>query len=105
MNALKAWIILIGVPVLCVLVFFWLAPPRHNPFAPVDLTEPPGLGTWHQLTRAKKNRELCFTALDEAGVLYTPLEDQDMAGSCGQAEVPEEDAPKGAKRVSQSRGG
>ena len=83
MNAIKAWIILIGVPVLCVLTFFWLAPPRHNPFAPIDLTEPPGMGTWHKLTRAKKNRELCFTALDEAGVLYTPLEDQDMAGSCG----------------------
>lgn len=83
MNAIRAWILLLSLPALVLLAFVWLAPPRHNPFAPVDLTETPGIGTWHKLTRAKKNREVCFTALDEAGVLYTPLEDQDMQAGCG----------------------
>ncbi len=83
MSEFKAWILLISVPALVLAAFFWLAPPRHNPFAPVDLTDKVGLGTHHKLVRAKENREICFTALDEAGVLYTPLEDEDKAGSCG----------------------
>lgn len=83
MHAFKAWILLISVPILVVAALIWLAPPRHNPFAPIDLTERPGLGTHHKLTRARDSRELCFTALDEAGVLYTPLEDDKMEGRCG----------------------
>ena len=75
MTEFRAWVLLITVPALCVALFLWMAPPRHNPFAPVDLTEQPGLGTWHKLTRVKKNHELCFKALDDAGVLYTPLPD------------------------------
>ena len=45
MSAIRAWILLISLPALVLLAFFWLAPPRHNPFAPVDLTETPGIGT------------------------------------------------------------
>ncbi len=83
MIHIRAWILLISVPVLVLALFFWLAPPRHNPFAPIDLTEKVGLGTWHKLTRAKKHPELCFAALDEAGVLYTALQDQDRGPACG----------------------
>ena len=83
MTEFRAWILLLFVPALAVALFLWLAPPRHNPFAKVDLTEKPGLGTWHHLTRLKKNRELCFTALDAAGVAYTPLEDRVIGDRCG----------------------
>lgn len=83
MKALQKWILALAVPVLFVVLFIWLAPPRHNPFAPVDLAQPVGFGTWHHLTRAKKSPELCFTALDEAGILYTPIDDSPIGERCG----------------------
>ncbi|MEZ5952770.1 MAG: extensin family protein [Hyphomonas sp.] len=83
MTEFRAWLLLITVPALCVALFLWMAPPRHNPFAPVDLTERPGLGTWHKLTRAKKHPDVCFRALDEAGVRYTLLEDSPKGEKCG----------------------
>jgi hypothetical protein len=83
MTGWKAWIIALIVPALMVALFFWAAPPRHNPFAPVDLAQPVGLGTWHHLTRAKKNPELCFAALDDADVLYTPIDDSPVGQKCG----------------------
>jgi len=84
MPHLRAWLLLLTVPVLCVLLFLWTAPPRHNPFAPVDLTNKVGLGTGHQLARAAKHPEkVCFPALDKAGVLYTRLEDAPKGEKCG----------------------
>lgn len=58
-------------------------PQRHNPFAPVDLTLRPGLAAHAQLARLKGDREACFTALDQAGVGYTPLEDTPRGEDCG----------------------
>lgn len=58
-------------------------PARHNPFAPIDLTARPGIATTAQLSRLKGNREACFTALDTAGVQYTPLEDTPHGKKCG----------------------
>lgn len=83
MTEFRAWIILILVPLACVGLFFWFAPPRHNPLAPIDLLERPGLGTWHKLTRAKKNPDACFDALEAAGILYTPIEDSPKGEKCG----------------------
>ncbi len=83
MREFRAWIILILVPAVLIALFFWLAPQRHNPLAPIDLTEEPGFGTWHKLTRAKKHSEVCFNALDDAGVLYTPLENSPKSDKCG----------------------
>ncbi len=83
MTEFRAWILLLAVPLLVVALFLWLAPPRHNPFAPIDLTDRPGLGTWHHLTRAKKQPDLCFAALDAAGIAYTPLEDAPKTETCG----------------------
>lgn len=83
MTEFRAWLLLLLMPAFCVAAFLWLAPPRHNPFAPIDLGEQPGLGTWNKLTRAKKHPELCFAALDKAGVLYTPLDDSKPGEKCG----------------------
>jgi hypothetical protein len=83
MPHLRAWLILLTVPALFVALFLYLAPPRHNPFAPVDLTGRPGLGTAHQLARAARHPEVCFTALDAANVLYTPLDDAPKGEKCG----------------------
>lgn len=58
-------------------------PARHNPFAPIDLTARPGIATTAQLSRLKRDREACFTALDTAGVQYTPLEDTPHGKKCG----------------------
>ena len=83
MPHLRAWLILLTVPALCVALFLLSAPPRHNPFAPVDLTDRPGLGTGHQLARAARHPQVCFPALDKAGVLYTPLDDAPKGEKCG----------------------
>ena len=58
-------------------------PARHNPFAPIDLESRPGVAIQAQLARLKGDREACFTALDEANVGYTPLEDELRGEKCG----------------------
>ena len=83
MTEFRAWIVLLSVPLLVVALFLWLAPPRHNPFAPIDLTDKLGLGTHAKLERARTHREVCFSALDSAGILYTPLEDEPKGKKCG----------------------
>ncbi|MFN7053984.1 extensin family protein [Hyphomonas sp.] len=65
-----------------VLVFLRAVPARHNPLEPADLTQPPGLAAQVQLARLKSDREACFTALDEAGVEYLPLEDSPPGARC-----------------------
>jgi hypothetical protein len=66
-----------------VVVIVRALPARHNPFAPIDLTARPGVATPVQLARLKGDREACFTALDQAGVGYTPLEDELRGEKCG----------------------
>jgi hypothetical protein len=83
MTEFRAWMLLIFVPFLVIGLFLWLAPPRHNPFAPIDLTDRLGLGTRAKLERARDHREVCFGALDAADVLYTPLQDAPTSEKCG----------------------
>jgi hypothetical protein len=42
-----------------------------------------GLGTGHQLARAARHPQVCFPALDKAGVLYTRLDDAPKGEKCG----------------------
>jgi hypothetical protein len=79
-------VLFLAVLALAALVF-WLTPPRHNPFSPVDLHERPGAGTWHKLTRLSKNKALCFEKLAKAGVEFTPLADRLIAGRCRVADA------------------
>lgn len=66
---------------------FWLyatkAPAQHNPFKKLDLADPIGLATYRKLTHVKHNPDECFEALERAGVLYTPREDQVTGNGCG----------------------
>jgi len=82
MFVLRAWLFFLLLAA-CALLVFRSMPARHNPFAPIDLNMRPGLATQQQLHALKHDREACFTALDEAGVLYTPLEDSAPDERCG----------------------
>ncbi|KJS35589.1 MAG: hypothetical protein VR74_02845 [Hyphomonas sp. BRH_c22] len=82
MTEFRAWLLLLGVPVLVVALLLWVAPPRHNPFAPIDLTDRIGFGTKAKLERARDQRDVCFAALDSASILYTPLEDDPKGQKC-----------------------
>lgn len=64
-------------------LFLWLAPPHHNPFSPLDLNQPPGLATHFKLVQLKRHPAACFRALDQTGVLYTPLADSPPGEDCG----------------------
>ena len=59
------------------------APAQHNPFKELSLEDPIGIATYRKLTHAKHNPEACFSALDGAGVLYMPREDQTTGNGCG----------------------
>ena len=59
------------------------APGQHNPFKELNLEDPIGVATYRKLTHAKHNPEACFAALDRAGILYTPREDQKTGANCG----------------------
>ena len=84
MAKFAIWIMGVAIPSLFVWLLIFLAPDRHNPFADIDLTAEPGLGTHAQILNIRKDRERCFMALDRASVLYTPLEPGEVGdGTCG----------------------
>ncbi|MEM9669738.1 MAG: extensin family protein [Pseudomonadota bacterium] len=64
-------------------IFHMAAPRQHNPWRPIDLNDPIGIATYRKFTHLKHNREACFRALDNAGVQYTPLEDEVTGENCG----------------------
>jgi hypothetical protein len=83
MKRLSSPLFLMFYALLAALLYLWLAPPRHNPFARPDLTRPPGLGTWHQLTRLKNDSPLCFATLERAGIGFAHLDNTALAKGCG----------------------
>lgn len=76
-----------GVAFLIVAALTWLAhmylPPQHNAFRPLHLDHPIGFATYGKFTNLKYDRETCFKALDQVGIQYTPLEDQETGRGCG----------------------
>ncbi len=79
----RYWIGLLAPSLVAVSLFLWLAPPQHNPFAPLDLNDRPGLASHFKMTQLARHPEACFNALDATGVLYTPLEDSPPGEPCG----------------------
>jgi len=79
----RYWRGLVAPSLLVVGLFLWLAPPQHNPFAPLDLNDKPGLASHFKMTQLKRHASACFSALDASGVLYTPLDDSPKGDVCG----------------------
>ncbi len=52
----------------------WLADhPQHDPFAPLDLTDPPGWATQRKLAALRSDPAQCRAVLERSGVAFTTL--------------------------------
>ncbi|BBT15384.1 hypothetical protein WP8S17C03_14330 [Metapseudomonas otitidis] len=61
----------------------WIeVPPRWNPWAPLDVREPPNLLTSFKLMRLQADPQLCKQALDSAGMRYQAVPDSVPAPGC-----------------------
>ncbi len=58
-------------------------PPRWNPWAPLDMAEPPNWLTRHKLERAASDPALCHAALARSTLAHTALPDNDRGDGCG----------------------
>ncbi|MGE4406002.1 extensin family protein [Pseudomonas sp.] len=57
-------------------------PPRWNPWAPLDVREPPNLLTSFKLRRLQDDRELCEQVLATASLRYTAVPDSTPEPGC-----------------------
>ncbi|MDD0841864.1 extensin-like domain-containing protein [Pseudomonas sp. Gutcm_11s] len=56
--------------------------PRLNPWAPLDVRQPPNLLTGYKLMRLQRDPELCRLALDSSVLRYTAVADSEPAAGC-----------------------
>jgi len=63
--------------------FHTFAPPQHNPWRPLSLSDPIGLATYDKLTGLKHKPSKCFAALDAAAVAHTQVENSVTGAGCG----------------------
>jgi hypothetical protein len=67
---------LAGLAVLIAGIFAWqwlLDHPQHNPWAPLDLRDPPGLATHAKFARLKDDVAECRAVLERSGIAFTAL--------------------------------
>lgn len=76
-------IVVFAVLIVAAIAFDRLAPPQHNPRAPLDLTDPVGLATAGKLDDLEDRPEACFQALTSAAVGYQRIEDTPSREPCG----------------------
>ncbi len=62
---------------------WWQLPDRHNPFAPLVVTDEPNWLTRHKLDRLTTDPVLCRQVLRDAGATATVVPDRDAGGNCG----------------------
>lgn len=79
--------LLLFVLALAVAFFFghrqgWI-PPQHDPLAPLDLRDPPGLTTGLKLWRLQQDARACTAALQRSGLAFTPVADRREGEYCG----------------------
>ncbi|MEL7232034.1 MAG: extensin family protein [Pseudomonadota bacterium] len=67
--------------------FYRYLPTQHNPFKPLELTDPIGMATYGKLTDFKYEPEVCKAALDRAGVEVAILQPDDPGGRCSLGET------------------
>jgi len=58
-------------------------PPRYDPFAPLDVAEPPGFLTRFKFARARADGDRCRAALNRAGIVFEPVPDRVTGEGCG----------------------
>jgi hypothetical protein len=58
-------------------------PPQWNPWAPLDVAEPPNWLTSHKLQRAAANATRCKAALEGSTLEHSSVEGNDMGDGCG----------------------
>lgn len=59
----------------------WI-PPQHDPLAPLDLGDPPGLATGWKLSRLRDDPASCTAALDNSNLRFALEPDREMGGFC-----------------------
>lgn len=59
-----------------------LVPPAWNPWAPLDVRQPPNLLTGYKLMRLQQEPELCRLALDSSVLRYTVVANSESAAGC-----------------------
>lgn len=61
----------------------WLqVPPRLNPWAPLDVRQPPNLLTGYKLLRLQRDPLMCRLALDSSVLRYTAVDDKPSDTGC-----------------------
>ncbi len=66
----------VGLALLAVAIVAWqwlIDHPQHNPWAPLDLNDPPGLATHAKFARLKNDVAECRAVLVRSGIAFTPL--------------------------------
>lgn len=58
-------------------------PAQYNPWAPLQVSESPGILTPYKLMRASSNAGLCLKALADSGMVYDELPDRVTGPGCG----------------------
>jgi hypothetical protein len=61
----------------------WRVPDRHNPWAPLSLSEPPSWSTRFKLSRLVRDAALCRSALAQAPWQTRPVPDRRTGEGCG----------------------
>ncbi|MEM7493992.1 MAG: extensin family protein [Pseudomonadota bacterium] len=62
--------------------FYRFLPTQHNPFKPLELTDPIGMATYDKLTSLKYDQDMCKSALERAGVEVAIVAPDDPGGRC-----------------------
>ena len=62
--------------------FYRYLPTQHNPFKPLDLTDPIGMATYNKLTDLKYDSDICKAALEQAGVEVAVMAPDEPGGRC-----------------------
>lgn len=85
-TARRTWLLFL----LAILLAWWAVksgriaiPDAWNPWAPLQIDEPPNVLTGFKLSRASGDPEACRAALADAQMAWTPLEDRVTGPDCG----------------------
>ena len=58
-------------------------PSQHNPLRPLKISEPIGFATYGKLTRAKRNPNACFAALESGDLDFSRIPNLETGRGCG----------------------